>query len=82
MVYFPLNSINLSFDDLENIFMTIYAPPISYHTLLTQFTQIHLKKGERIRDFNLQLFKTLNQIPKSQHPNYPIIFICYKNAMP
>jgi hypothetical protein len=43
--------------------MTRYAQPIAYHTLLTQFTQIHLQKGERIKDFNLQFFKTLNQIP-------------------
>jgi hypothetical protein len=43
----------LSFDDLETMFMTMYAPLVSYHTLLTQFTQIHLKKGERIRYFNL-----------------------------
>jgi hypothetical protein len=48
----PTQSIG-SFDDLENMFMTMYAPPIAYHTFLTQFTQIHLKKGERIRDFNL-----------------------------
>jgi hypothetical protein len=48
----PTQSIG-SFDDLESMFMTMYAPPIAYHTLLTQFTQIHLKKGERIRDFNL-----------------------------
>jgi len=59
----PTHSIG-SFDDLENMFMTMYAPPISYHTLLTQFTQIHLKKQEIISDFNLRFFKNLNQIPK------------------
>jgi hypothetical protein len=42
-----------SFDDLENMFMTMYALHVAYHTLLTQFTQIHLNKEERIRDFNL-----------------------------
>jgi hypothetical protein len=47
----PSQSIK-SFDELENIFMTMYAPPMEYHTLLTQFTQVHLKKGERIRYFN------------------------------
>jgi hypothetical protein len=48
----PVQSIR-SFDDLENMFMTMYAPLVAYHTFLTKFTQIHLKKGERIRDFNL-----------------------------
>jgi hypothetical protein len=43
----PANSIS-SFDDLEAMFLTMYAPPVAYHTLLMQFTQIHLKKGERI----------------------------------
>jgi hypothetical protein len=60
----------------------MYAPPIAYHTLLTQFTQIHLKKGERIRYFNLQFFKTLNQIPQEKRPNDHVILGCYKNAMP
>jgi len=27
-----------SFDDLETMFMTMYAPLIAYHTLLTQLT--------------------------------------------
>jgi hypothetical protein len=56
-----------------------------FHVVLlginTQFTQIQLKKGERIRDFNLIFFKTLNHIPEEQRPNAPIIFGCYKNAM-
>jgi hypothetical protein len=52
-IYLPSFSIG-SFDDLENMFMTMYAPPISYHTLLTHFTQIHLKHGERIKNFNLR----------------------------
>jgi hypothetical protein len=43
----PTRSIS-SFDDLETMFLTMYAPPVAYHTLLTQFTQIRLKKGERI----------------------------------
>jgi hypothetical protein len=51
-----------SFDDIEDMFMTRYVDHIAYHTLLTQFTQIHFQKGERIMDFNLQFFKTLNQI--------------------
>jgi hypothetical protein len=77
----PAQSIS-SFDDLENMFLTMYAPPVAYHTLLTQFTQIHLKKGERIKDFNLIFFKTLNQIPEEKQPNAPVIFGCYKNVMP
>jgi hypothetical protein len=71
-----------SFDDLETMFMTMYAPPIAYHTFLTQFTQIHLRKGERIKDFNLRFFKMLNQIPEEKKPNNPVILGCYKNAMP
>jgi hypothetical protein len=34
------------------------------------------------RDFNLIFFKTLNQILEEQQPNAPVIFGCYKNAMP
>jgi len=62
--------------------MTMYEPPIAYHTFLTQFTQIHLKKGERIKDFNSQIFNTLNKILEEKKPNAPIIFGCYKNEMP
>jgi len=64
------------------MFITMYAPLIAYHTLLTQFTQIHLKKGERIKDFNLLFFNMLNQIIGEKKPNNPIILGCYKNAMP
>jgi hypothetical protein len=70
-----------SFDDLETMFLIMYVPPVAYHTLLTQFTQIHLKTGERIRDFNLIFFKTLNQILEEQKPNTPIVLGCYKNEM-
>jgi hypothetical protein len=77
----PSQSI-VSFDDIETMFMTMYVPPVAYHTLLTQFTQIHLKKGERIQDFNLQFHKALNQIPEDQRPNDPVILGCYKNVMP
>jgi hypothetical protein len=52
----PTQSIG-SFDDIEDMFMTRYAQPIAYHTFLTQFTQIHLQKGERIKDFNLQFLR-------------------------
>jgi hypothetical protein len=34
---FPNRSI-CSFDDLEAMFLTMFSPPISYHTLLTDFT--------------------------------------------
>jgi hypothetical protein len=80
-VSLPTQSIS-SFNDFKSMFMTMYAQPISYHTLLTQFTQIPLKKGERIKDFNLQFFNTLNQIPEVQCPNDPIIFGYYNNYIP
>lgn len=76
----PAQSIS-SFDDIEAMFMTMYEPPIAYHTLLTQFIQIHLKKGERIRDFNLRFFKIPNKNPQNQRPNNPVILECYENAM-
>jgi len=60
----------------------MYAPPKAYHTLLTEFTQIRLKKGERIRDFNFLFLRTLNKIQENQRPNDPFILGCYKNAMP
>jgi hypothetical protein len=37
----PSRSIS-SFDDLEAMFLTMYAPPVAYHTLLTQFTQMKI----------------------------------------
>jgi hypothetical protein len=58
------------------------APPIAYHTLITQFTQIYLQKNERIRDFNVWFFKTLHQTLEEQHPNQPVIFGCYKGSIP
>jgi hypothetical protein len=36
----PINFIS-TFYDLEATILTMYSPPIEYHTLLTQFTQIH-----------------------------------------
>ena len=45
----PANPI-MSFVDIEDTFMTQYSQPIAYHTLLTEFTQIHLQKNEMIRD--------------------------------
>jgi hypothetical protein len=52
----PSQSIS-SFDDLETIFLNMYAPQLAYHIILTQFTQIHLKIGERIRDLIFFIFK-------------------------
>jgi hypothetical protein len=52
------------FDDIEYAFMGRYAHHVAYHTLLTQFTQIHLEKNEKIRDFNLQFFRTCNEYQK------------------
>jgi hypothetical protein len=45
---FPNRSIH-SFNDLEAMFLTMFSPPISYHTLLIEFTHIGLRKNERIR---------------------------------
>jgi hypothetical protein len=78
---FPSRSIR-SFNYLEAMFLTMFSPPISYHTLLIDFTQIVLRKNERIRDFNLRFNKTLSRIPEDKIPNDPIILGLYKNAMP
>jgi hypothetical protein len=43
----PSRSIR-SFNDLEPMFLTMFSPPIAYHTLLADFTQIGLRKNERI----------------------------------
>ena len=64
------------------MFLTMFAPPFSYHTLLTDFTQIGLRKNERIRDFNLRFNETLSRIPEDKRPNDPIILGCYKNVIP
>jgi hypothetical protein len=50
------------------MFLTKYAHPIAYHTLLTKFTQIHLQKGERIRDFNLHFSKANAPELEKQQP--------------
>jgi hypothetical protein len=71
-----------SFNDLKAMLPTMFAPPISYHTLLTDFTQIGLRNNERIQDFNLWFNKTLSKIPEDKIPNDPIILSFYKNAMP
>jgi hypothetical protein len=77
----PAQSISPS-DDLENILLTMYAPPLAYHTLLTHFTQIHFKNIERIKDFNLIFFNTMNQIPEEKKKtNALVVFGCYKNTI-
>lgn len=60
----------------------MFSPPVAYHTLLTDFIEICLKKNERIQDFNLRFDKTLNTIPEDKRPNDLVILGCYKNAMP
>jgi hypothetical protein len=60
----------------------MFSPPVAYHTLLTNFNHIGLRKNERIRDFNLRFNKTLSKIPKDKRPNDLVILGCYKNAMP
>jgi hypothetical protein len=76
----PINSIS-TFDDFEDMFLTMYVPPKAYHTLRTKFTQIRLKKCERIMDFNFRFLRMLNQIQENRRPNDPVILGCYKNAM-
>jgi hypothetical protein len=65
----PENTIS-SFDDMEDVFMYKFVPPIAYHTLLTQFTQIHLQKNERIKDFNVDFSRLCT---KFQRNNIQII---------
>ena len=60
----------------------MFSPPIAYHTLLTNFTQIGLRKNERIRYFNLRFNKTLSRIIEDKRTNDPVILCCYKNEMP
>jgi hypothetical protein len=62
--------------------LNMFSPPIVYHSLLTNFTKICLKKNERIRYFNLRFNKTLNKIPEDKRTNDPVILGCYKNSMP
>jgi hypothetical protein len=63
------------------MFLNIFSPPVAYHTLLTKFTQICLKKNERIRDSNFRFNKMLNKIHEEKRPNDPVILGCYKNSM-
>jgi hypothetical protein len=44
---FPTGSIG-PFNDIESMFLAMLASTVAYHTLLTNFTQICLKKNERI----------------------------------
>jgi hypothetical protein len=60
----------------------MFSPPIAYHTLPTDFTQIGLRKNERIQYFNLRFNKTLSRILEDKIPNDSVILSCYKNAMP
>jgi hypothetical protein len=78
---FPSRSIR-SFNEIEDMFLTKFSYPIVYHTLLTDFTQIGLRKNERIQDFNLRFNKTLSRIPQDKRTNDLVILSCYKNAMP
>jgi hypothetical protein len=54
----PTNSI-CSFDDVKVVFLNRYSQPITYHTILADFTRIHLEKNERIKYFNMHFFRTL-----------------------
>jgi hypothetical protein len=78
---FPSRSIR-SFNDLEAMFLIMFSPAISYHTLLIDFTQIGLMKNERIRDFNLRFYKTLGRVPEDKIPNDLVILGCYKSEVP
>jgi len=77
----PSRSIG-SFNDLKAMFLTMFTPLISYHTLLTNFTEIGSRKNERIRYFDLGFNKTLSKILQDKIPNVPVILGCYKNVMP
>jgi hypothetical protein len=77
----PNRSIH-SFNDPEAMFLTMFSPPIYYHTLLTHFTQIGLRENERIQDFNIRFNKTLSKIPKDKISNDPVIIGFYKNVIP
>lgn len=76
----PANSI-ACFNDIKDSFLMRYFHPISCHTLLIEFTQIHLLKNEKIQDFNLILKQTLHRIFEDERPNQPV-FGCFKNTMP
>jgi hypothetical protein len=41
-----------SFDDLENMFLTRFSPLVTYHTLLTNYTQISLKQ---MREYEISI---------------------------
>jgi hypothetical protein len=77
----PSRSIG-SFNDLEAIFLTMFSRLVSYHTFLIDFTQIGLRKNERIRDFNIRFNKTLSKIPEDKILNDPFILDRYKNVIP
>jgi len=63
------------------MFLTMFTPPITYHTLLIDFNHIGLRKNEWIQDFNLRFNKTLSKIPEDKTLNDPVILGCYKNAI-
>jgi len=56
----------------------MFTPTIAYHTLLTDFTQIGLRKNERIRDFNLRFNKTLSKIPEDKIPMTHLYLVVIK----
>jgi hypothetical protein len=64
------------------MFLTMFAPPVAYHTLLTNFTQIGLRKNERIQDFKLRFNKTLSKIPEDKIPNDPMILVFIRMRFP
>jgi len=81
--YTTFTSISIgSFDDLKAMFLNMFSPPVTYHTLLTNFTQICLKKNDRIRDIDLIFYKILNKIHEDKTPNNLVILGSYKNSMP
>jgi len=78
---FPSRSI-CSFNDLKVSLLNMFSPPIPYHTLLKDITQIGLRKNKRIQDFNLRFNKNLSRILEDKRPNDPVIISFYKNEMP
>lgn len=79
-LYLPIGLITC-FNNIKDSLLLSYSQLIAYHTLLTNFTQIQLKKNEKIQDFHCRFFRILYQMPNKECLNQPVIFGCLKNAM-
>ena len=80
--YFFLSSNSITcFNDVKYDFLMRYSQPVSYYTLLSEFTQVHLQKNEKVQDFDFRFHQTLHRIPKDERPNQPFIFNYFKIDM-